>query len=319
MIVRPSQCDYTDKDLLAFLGNQESQDIRWGDEYEDALIDQLKTTGQAVGARLPWGETHDLIRFRGGEVTIHAGMNGHRKSMVTGQIAQWFALAGEPVGIMSFEMRVPKTMERMVRQAAGSHQPSEAFTRQWARWNHQNIAYYDKLDTTPSQRVLGAAFYFAKDLGCKHLFIDSLTKCGLPYGERGAEKDFIDALCATAKAFDIHIHLICHVRKPHTGGQGYIPTKFDVRGAGELTDLVHNVIIHWADKKKIHLLDKQSQGGSLSQEELDYLKRPDQRLIVEKQRDGEYEGTIGLNMHPSLQFYKGRKLTFDFPHMEATA
>jgi len=319
MIVQPSQCDYTDKDLLAFLGNQESQDIRWGDEYESELINQLKTSGQMVGARLPWVETHDLIRFRGGEVTIHAGMNGHRKSMVTGQMAQWFALGGEPVGIMSFEMRVPKTMERMVRQAAGTTQPAESFVRQWARWNHQNIAYYDKLDTTPSQRVLGAVFYFAKDLGCKHLFIDSLTKCGLPYGERGAEKEFIDALCAAAKAFDIHIHLICHVRKPHSGGQEYIPTKFDVRGAGELTDLVHNVIIHWADKKKARLLDQQAEGRSLSSDELDYLKRPDQRLVVEKQRDGEFEGTIGLNMHESLQFYKGRKLAFNLPSLEKTA
>jgi twinkle protein len=229
---------------------------------------------------------------------------------------QWFALGGEPCGIMSFEMPVRDTQKRMCQQAAGSPHPAPGFIKQWAQWNFQNLAYYDKLDTTPSTKVLGALFYMAKDLGCKHILLDSLTKCGLPYGERGAEKDFIDALCATAKAFQIHIHLVCHVRKPPQGGQEYMPTKFDVRGAGELTDLVHNVIIHWNDKKKTAIKRKQAQHITLDAKEIDYLERHCQRMIVEKQRNGAFEGTIGLTFHDSLQFNEGRVMRFDLPPME---
>lgn len=310
------QCDYTDKDLLAFLGQQESQDIRWGNEYEDELIEHIKSGPDTSGAILPWSEVEDTIRFRGGEVTIHAGMNGHHKSMVTGMMAMNFALCGEPTGIMSFEMPVKDTQKRMCQQASGSLAPATEFSRKWVRWNHMNLAYYDKLDTTPSTRVLGAVFYMAKEMGCKHILIDSLTKCGLPYGERGAEKDFIDALCATAKAFHIHIHLIAHVRKPQHGGEEYIPTKFDVRGAGELTDLVHNVVIHWADKKKARIKRKRDAGMTLTPSEQEVLLKPDQLMIVAKQRNGEFEGSISLEMDKSLQFHKGRKLLFNIPTVE---
>lgn len=313
-----NECNYTDKDLIAFLGDQESQNISWGSEYETELLDYFRNGQVLTGAKLPWAKTHDKIRFRPGEVSIHAGMNGHRKSMVTGQMMEWFAADGEPCGIASFEMPVRDTQKRMCQQAAGSAYPAPGYISDWAQWNHERLAFYDKLDTTPSSRVLGAVFYMAKDMGCKHILIDSLTKCGLPYGERGAEKDFIDALCATAKAFQIHIHLVCHVRKPASQGEEYIPNKFDVRGAGELTDLVHNVFIHWADKKKIKLRSKLDTGLTLTAAETDYLdKRFDQRLIVEKQRNGSFEGTIGLNFDESLQFHDGKKLHLDFSRRAA--
>lgn len=302
---------YSDKTLLEFLGQQESQNIAWGDAYGDELLTYFREGQVLTGSKLPWNKTHDLIRFRPGEVTIHAGMNGHRKSMVCGQIVEWFALGGEPCGIMSFEMPVRDTQKRMCQQAAGSFQPGPRFIQEWSRWNAQNLAYYDKLDTTPSGRVLGAVYFMAEAMGCKHILIDSLTKCGLPYGERGAEKKFIDALCATAKAFQIHIHLICHVRKPEKLGEEYIPNKFDVRGAGELTDLVHNVIVHWADKKKLALEQLRKANKPLSPRDVNYLeKHPDQRFIVAKQRNGEFEGTIGLIFGDGLQFNDGKLLPF---------
>lgn len=292
--------NYTDRDLLEFLGEQESQHVEWGNQYSEELLDHFLSRDGLTGARLPWSKTHDQFRLRPGEVTIWAGMNGHHKSMILGQIMQWLAWQdGERVGLMSFEMPIRDTMKRMCQQASGSLAPSEEYIRSWARWNDQRICYYDKLDTTPSERVLGAVFYMAKELGVTHIMIDSLTKCGLPYGERGAEKDFIDALCATAKHFQIHIHLVCHVRKPGNAGEEHIPTKFDVRGAGELTDLVHNVVICWTDKKKLQL-KRRSQ--PLSDAEDKYLERPDQRLIVAKQRNGAYEGTIGLYLRDCLQF-----------------
>ena len=308
------QVTYTDRDLYDFLSGQESQFVEWGNVYEDQVLDRVKNGQTITGARLPWAGTWDKIRLKPGQVSIIAGMNGHMKSMALGQILMWVALQdNEPIGVASFEMPVIDTQERMLWQAAGTAQPSEQFARYWSRWTENRICFYDKLDTTPAEKVLGAIYHMAKDKGCKHIMIDSLTKCGLPYGERGAEKAFIDALCATAKAFGIHIYLVCHVRKPATGGEEHIPTKFDVRGAGELTDLVHNVFICWNDKKKKSLLEAQDKGATLSPKESDYLQRPDQRLIVVKQRNGSYEGTIGLWKLPCLQFTErpGKILPFN--------
>jgi len=207
-----SRVDYTDKDLLTFLGEQESQDIRWGNEFEDEFVDFMENGHAITGIKLPWARAEDKFRIRPGEVTIIAGMNGHRKSMILGQVMEWAALAGNRVGIMSFEMPIRDTQQRMCRQAAGCRNVSTQFARDWVRWNHETICYYDKLDTTTSDKVLGAIYYMAKDMGCNVVMIDSLTKCGLPSGERSAEKDFIDALSATAKVFGIHIFLVAHVR-----------------------------------------------------------------------------------------------------------
>jgi len=298
---------YDDKDLLDFLGQQESQDIDWGSEHADDLADRVKNGRILTGATLPWANTHEFMRFGEGKVTIWAGMNGHKKSMMLGQIVMWMAQT-ERVGISSFEMPILDTMERLVYQAAGCV-PSSEYARKWALWCEERICFYDKLDTVGSERVIGSMFYMAKELGCKHIMIDSLTKCGLPSGDKDAEKKFIDMLAATAKALKIHIHLVAHVRKPPQGGESYIPNKFDVRGAGELTDLVDNLMIVWMDKKKEEIKKKRDANKSLSAEETDYLLRPDQRLICLKQRGGAWEGTIGLWFDPqSLQFLHGENV-----------
>jgi len=310
--------DFDDKELMDFLGQQESQDIAWGDIYTDPLVERLRDGDVIRGSKLPWGKTHELFRFRPGEVTLWAGMNGHKKSMLTSQVMLWLA-RDERVGISSFEMPVIDTMERMAYQAAGCT-PAPEFARQWAQWNHERICYYDQLDTVPANRVLGSIYYMTRELGCKHVLVDSLTKCGIPKGEGDLEKRFLDTLSATAKALEVHIHLVAHVRKPDRKGEEYIPNKFDVRGAGEIVDQVDNLLICWADKKREKIKSKISHSIKISNTDQEYLdKNPDQRLICGKQRRGKWEGTIGLWFHDdSLQFIaenRDQPMPFNFGPM----
>jgi twinkle protein len=297
--------NYDDKDLLDFIGMQESQDIGTTKDFAQQIDERLENGRQLRGDPLPWSHTADHIRFGEGQVTIWAGINGHKKSMLLGQVMMWMAQSTK-VGVASFEMPVVDTMERMISQAAGCR-PSRGYAKDWIEWGNEKMYFYDQLDTVPAERVLGAMYYMAKELGCKHIMIDSLTKCGLSAGDRDAEKRFIDTLAAAAKALGVHIHLVAHVRKPPQGGEAYIPNKFDIRGAGELTDLVDNVMIVWMDKKKESINKKQQAGKSLTSDETDYLSNnPDQRLICCKQRHGAWEGTIGLWFDSqSLQFING--------------
>ncbi len=299
-IIKPD--DYDDKDLIAFLGMQESQRIETGIFYADQIAERLKSGKSLKGDRLPWSGSTEKIGFDGGQVTVWAGYNGHMKSMVLGQVMMWMSQTVK-VGILSFEMPVIDTIERMIYQAAGCI-PSQAYGQQWAEWSTDKIYLYDQLDTVPANRVLGVVFYMAKELGVKHIMIDSLAKCGLAYGDGNAEKRFIDTLAATAKALDIHIHLVTHLRKPSKSQMVTIPDKYDVKGAGEITDLVDNVIIFWMDKKRARLNRLQKAGNVLSGEETDYLiSNPSHRLICEKQRHWEFEGTIPLWFDDdSLQF-----------------
>ena len=98
-----------------------------------------------------------------------------------------------------------------------------------------------------------------------------------------------------------------------------MPSKFDIRGAGELTDLVDNVFILWKDKKKEDLVN-QAEISQLNAKDTEYLEKPDQLLIIAKQRHGSYEGKIRLWFHPrSLQFLgqPGRAMEFNFDEQYA--
>jgi len=119
--------NYDDQDLLTFLGAQESQSIDWGNNYADELADRIINGRVMRGATLPWSNTHGFMRFQEGQVSIWAGINGHKKSMVLGQVVMWMAQE-QRVGIASFEMPVVDTMERMVYQAAACS-PSQQFAR----------------------------------------------------------------------------------------------------------------------------------------------------------------------------------------------
>lgn len=313
--------DLRDQDMLEFLREQECTDIGWGSDFEDDFA-RIMSEGQNLsGSRLPWDEYDQCVAFAPGEISVHGGMNRHRKSMVLGQLAGWFALQGDRVGIMSFEMPIAQSMRRMCLQMAGTSNPTERWYRSWARWNNSRVCYYDKFDTTPAQRVIAAAQHMAATLGCKHIVIDSLTKCGLPYGDGAAAKDFIDVLTDTARACNTHIHLVAHVRKPESRGgnaDDHRPNRYDIRGAGEISDLAHNVILHWANLRKKRIQDKADLKGidpmamGLDDKDLERLEQPCQLMIVDKQRSSPWDGDIALwQDRASLQFHRGRVLKPD--------
>ena len=287
-------------EYLALIGEQESQGIRWANEFKGALLNRMQNGVNKEGDLLPWTKTHDHVQLRPGELSIWAGTNGHRKSMMLGMVMLWVS-SRSPVCIASFEMQPEATLMRMCYQAAGCI-PSMPYAEKFADWCENHICIYDELDTVEAERVLGMVYYAAKELSCKHIVIDSLTKCGLGTDDYNAQKGFVDRLAWAAKTLNVHVHLVCHMRK---GQDEYsMPGKFDVRGASEITDLADNVFVVWKNKRFEDLWKKQAAGVILEQKELDYLdKSSPQMLCVEKQRHGEWEGKFRLGFcESSLQF-----------------
>ena len=285
---------------ISLVGELESQEIHPAGYWTDKVLSRLE--GQEVsGDTLPWSKTHLLVRLRPGELSIWAGMNGHRKSMLLGQVMTHLAMSHK-VAIASLEMYPEETLLRMICQSGTVTEPSKEYARKWLEWANERILVYNQLDKVKGEKILGFIHYCAKELDCKHIVIDSLTKCGIASDDRNSEKDFIDRLQWAAKTLKCHIHLVCHVRKPNNRGEEYIPNKFDVRGAGELTDLVDNVFIVWKDKAKEKASEAKEQGFELSPKELKVINNADQLLIVSKQRHGSWEGTFKLWFHKSMQF-----------------
>lgn len=280
-----------DVDFLEFLGLEERQYIAPASNFADRVRDRFRDGVIAIGETLPWQKTHDRVRLRPGEVSLWAGINGHGKSLILGQVLLWLR---SNVLIASLEMKPEATLSRMVRQALGHPNPTDQYISQFFSLT-ENLWIYDQTDTSKPERILGMCYYAAKELGVNHIMLDSLMKCGIAPDDYPRQKDFVDRLCWCAKANDIHIHLVHHVRKSEREGKE--PDKFDIKGAGEIADLVDNVFIPHRNKDK----ERKTETGKPVEKMM-----PDETVMVAKQRHGEWEGKIALWFHkPSTQFVSG--------------
>lgn len=273
-----------DIDFLRFLGNQESQWIEKPSKYIERVLARLHGNHGLAGDKLPWKKTHDSIGLRPGEITLWAGINGHWKSLMLNQVCAW-SIHRSPWLIASMEMPPDATFERMTKQVSGG-KPSDEYVREFMTDCDTRLWIYDQTDTVKSDRILGMCHYAATELGVKHIVIDSLMKCGIGADDYNAQKNFVDRLCWCAKSRKVHIHLVAHMRKGSR--EQDLPDKFDVKGAGELTDLVDNVFIVHRNKGKEARVER---GEDVNPEE------PDCVLMVAKQRHGEWEGKVKLWLH----------------------
>lgn len=271
------------------------------------LIDRIKHPVSQPRALMPWRKTHAMVAFRPGEVTVWGGANGNGKSLVTGQVALSLIAQDQKVCIASFEMKPAKTLERMGRQFSGFNPADPAFAgsdvardelvkvyEDFKGWTDGRLWLYDQQGTVTVSQIVAVARYCAKEKGITHFFIDSLMKCVAGEDDYNGQKLFVDELTAIARDHQIHIHLVHHIRKP--ADESHKPGKYDYKGTGAITDQVDNVISVWRNKPK----EKKRDEGKPVED-----KEPDALLICDKQRNGEWEGSIGLWFHKESMQYVG--------------
>lgn len=271
------------------------------------LIDRIRNPIQQPRAVMPWRKTHGMVQFRPGEVTVWGGANGNGKSLVTGQIALSLIAQDHKVCIASFEMKPAKTLERMGRQYSGFNPDSPAYAgspeaqeslisvyEEFKSWTDGRLWLYDQQGTVTATQVSAVVRYCAKEKGITHFFVDSLMKCVASEDDYNGQKMFVDELTAIARDHSIHIHLVHHIRKP--ADENHKPSKYDYKGTGAITDQVDNVISVWRNKAKER---KRDEGKDVP------VTEPDALLICDKQRNGEWEGSIGLWFHKESMQYVG--------------
>ena len=274
------------------------------------LIERIQSPRQEPRCVMPWGKTHGMVHFRPGEVTVWGGANGNGKSLVTGQIALSLISQDQKVCVASFEMKPSKSLERMGRQYSGFN-PADPFLagseeaknelvrlyREFNDWTDGKLWFYDQQGTVSASQVVAVVRYCAKEKGITHFFIDSLMKCVSGEDDYNAQKMFVDELTAIARDYQIHIHLVHHIKKPPN--EDHKPNKYDYKGSGAITDQVDNVISVWRNKAK----EKKREANAFKGDE--EMKEPDALLICDKQRNGEWEGQIGLWFHKESMQYVG--------------
>jgi len=263
--------------------NQHKERVKHIFEFMDEAIDFLENGTSTYGDTLPWHKTEDKFRLRHSEVTLWAAQNGAGKSMVTSQLACHLSSTTK-VGIASFEMKPLMTVARVYRQAIACPNPTVEYCQ---RANEQlDLFIYDHVGSVTPVIVFGMIRYMAVDLGIKHIFIDSLMKCGVNSQENEPQKKFVSALQDLAKEHQIHIHLIHHLRKGKDANA--IPDKYSVKGAGELVDLVDNLVLVYRDRD----LQNKKAMHRANNEHFEDMEKSECKLIIDKQRHGDYEGSF---------------------------
>lgn len=239
--------------------------------------------------------------FRPSELTIWTGINGHGKSMLLGQIMLDAVAAEQRVCIASMELPGARTLYRLVRQATAMREPSPAYINETMAWLGENLWIFDVLGSAKTDRILEVFRYAARRYGIQHFVIDSLMKCGIASDDYRAQKSFVEALCDFKSEYGVHVHLVAHPRKGES--ESAKPDKMDVKGAGEVIDMADSILSVFRNKKKEEEVEKDDPDERL-------MNSPDSILTCHKQRNGEWEGKIGLWFDKdSFRYTPGSNLT----------
>lgn len=270
--------------------------------YTQEVVDLFLGQAEDTNPTMPWSKTWPKFRFRPKEVSLWSGVNGHGKSNMTSQVAVDLSMRqGERCAVLSLEMAPERTLYRMVRQAAGTAQPTLRYIKGFLVAMDQNLWIVPQQGTVRSpDDVIALCRYCSHELGVTQMFIDSLMKCISKEDDYNQQKSFVDQLCAVAKDTSQHIHLVHHIRKLED--EFKVPGKFDAKGSGSISDQVDNSLVVWRNKRKEVELRKKPNDP-------DWLAREDARLNVDKQRNGEWEGQIALWFDPGSMSYTGERGT----------
>lgn len=259
----------------------DKQKIKTVVDYYDELEEFLDKGDVIQGDKLPFEKLKNKFRFRDGEVTLWTGMNGHKKSMLLGYCALEFMRQQKKVCIASFEMKPIKTIARMTRQHCNTSEVSFDTVGDFMSFAAHNLFIFDHQGEMNPNRILGLIHYCATELKVKHFIIDSLMRVVAGEDSYNEQKDFVVKLCNLAIQTNIHIHLVHHTKKTKEDTPS---GRYDAKGSGAISDNVHNSLIVWSNK-------------------LENKDMPDVILKCDKQREGEWEGSLALTFdNDSLAF-----------------
>jgi twinkle protein len=262
--------------------------VKPASSFRQQLHDAFRADTERNWVGLPFRKTLEDVRLRPGDMSVWTGINGDGKSALLGQVILGLMGANSRACVASLEMKPGETLKRMSMQASAKVEPGAAYLDAFSEWTDQKLWIYDHLGTVRWKQMVALARYLHAELRIQHLVIDSFTKCGIAPDDLETQKRFVDELFAHCKSTGMHVHLVTHMRKADKYSKR--PSKFDVRGAGEITDLPDNLFMVVRNRsKEEHRDDAKLQ------------KEPDTFLMVEKQRNHTFEGTVGLWFFPAIR------------------
>lgn len=274
---------------------RDPEQLRNASEFEEEIIREFANSDAAqTGIRLPWRKVGDQLILRPGELSIWSGINGHGKSEAAGHVLASAIADGWRCCVASLEFKPSRWLKRLCRQITGLTMPSPAYLQHVTNVFREKLWCFDAVGNAKSDEILEVFAYAAKRYGIHFFVIDNLAKCGFSEDDYNGQKRFVDRLTDFAKTFDIHVALVCHMRK--TDSEERPGNKMDIKGSGGITDMADTVVSVWRNKPKEEAFRQiQNQdAAAINAFKAEWLYIPDCTVQCLKQRNGEHEPSIAL-------------------------
>lgn len=286
-------CDVSTGDMQRFLLEAKSLDpvgLKRPSEFVDKVIYLFwPAPGETPGYELPYDKLAGKLYFRPGEITLWSGASGHGKSQIlSDSIAKWIT-QGSRICIASLEMSGAQQMRRLAKQVGGVDRPTSTFIREILKWLDDGLMVYDLVGKAGISGLIEVFDYARAKYGCDQFIIDSLMRLGIAQDDYNGQEKAVFQLVEWAISRNVHLHLVAHSRKGDKD-RGGAPETEDIKGAMEIGANAFNIVTVWRNKG---LEDKIRQAKS--EDERDALNEtPTVILNVAKQRNGDFDGKIGL-------------------------
>jgi replicative DNA helicase len=290
------QHNFTDLDYAEELSERSLSTLTApGDLVDRALVMNDRATS---GIQMPWSKLSGLFTLRPGELVLLGGGSGHGKSAVANQLALHAVTQKKPDGehyraaIASLELPAEYVFHQMAQIAGTVKDPTEHWMRRVGHYLNERMVFVDRVDSMSPMEALQTAIGLRKFYGTDLFVLDGLMMIGLG-DELEAQKIFTQKLAEVAKAFDICIVLICHMRKPSGGDNANrMPSAHDFLGSSNILNVASSALLVHRD---MELMYKINQG-----DEVDPML-PHTRLVVAKQRYAPYLGVTTYWHHDNCR------------------
>jgi twinkle protein len=252
-----------------------------------------------TGKPLPWEEYEDKFGFRPCEVTMWGGYNGSGKSMLITHIMNHLGKLDDKSIYASLEMTKGRTAHRAMRQANSGYKPSDEYAAAVMDNMSKSMWLIDNQKSIKPDEMLEKLEYSIARYGIKHVTIDPLAKCVQREDDWSGQKEFVEKLTDFAHETKVHVNLVVHAKKGENATNRI--DKMSIKGSGGMVDMTDNLFILQKNIKKYMIieliekgvLDPNSKDDDVVKK-LKVLKQGDYYLNCEKQRNGEWEGSIPL-------------------------
>ena len=258
-------------------------------EYSESVIGLFwPKPGERQGYETPYGKLEGKLLFRPAELTIWTGATGSGKSQIISDCVVDWVRQGSRVCLSSLEMKPSMTFKRMTKQVVGTDRPTEDAIVAALTWLDTGLLVYELVGKRKLDDLLEVFRFARAKYGCDQFVLDSLMRLGIAGDDYNTQEAAIFRIVDWAIENNIHVHLVAHSRKGERD-RG-VPGSEDVKGAMEIGANAFNIIAVWRNRS----LEENIRKAESDDEREGLRQKPGVVVNVAKQRNGDFEGRVGL-------------------------